>query len=266
MRIVPGLDRGLAILELLSSRRDPMKVSDIAATLKLPRSATYENVNTLKVRNYVRMGTDGLVSLGPQLFVLGSSYSAQLDIGTAAQHTATVLMRQCNETVQVAVLDGREVLYIARADSTRMVRLVSAVGRRLPAHCTAIGKVLLAELDPADLDVRLRGVELERYTPQSITDLGVLTDALERIRETGIGEDDRESNPEVCCVAAPVHDITGACVAAISVSVPQARMTPASRPMLIEAVRSGAAELSAALGFGTLPDLAPHRTATQGAH
>jgi DNA-binding IclR family transcriptional regulator len=195
-----------------------------------------------------------------------SSYSARLDIGTAAQHTATLVIRRCNETVQVGLLDGRKVLYIARADSTHMVRLVSAVGRQLPAHCTAIGKVLLAELDPAELAQRLRGVELERYTPQSITDPRLLTDALARIRETGLGENDRESNPEVCCVAAPVRDITGACVAAISISVPQARMTPASRPVLIEAVRSGAAELSATLGFGALPNRAPYPTATQGAH
>ena len=257
MRIVPALDRGLAVLELLSTRREPMRVTDIAGELGIPRSATYEIVHTLRERNYVRVDTVGLVALGPQLFVLGSSYSAQLDIGTAAQHAATTVMRRINETVQVGVLDGREVLYIARADSNQMVRLVSAVGRRLPAHCTGIGKVLLSELDAAALDERLRGVELERFTPQSITDRDQLAAVLEDIRQTGIGEDDRESNPEVCCVAAPVRDITGSCVAAISISVPTARMDRASRPRLVEAVRTGAAELSATLGFGTPAAAAP---------
>lgn len=264
MRIVPALDRGLAILELLATRRDSMKVSDIATELGLPRSATYEIVHTLRERNYVRVDAAGQVTLGPQLFVLGSSYSAQLDITTAAQHTATTVMRRVNETVQVGVLDGREVLYIARADSTRMVRLVSAVGRRLPAHCTGIGKVLLSELSRDDLSARLDGVVLEGFTPQSITDLDRLTAALEEVRQTGIAHDDRESNPEVCCVAAPVRDITGACVAAISISVPVVRMDDDSRPLLIEAVRTGATELSATLGFGT-PN-APAPTPLQGAN
>ena len=249
---MPALDRGLAVLELLSAQRSPMKVTDIVTALGLPRSATYELVHTLRTRNYVRMDADGLVTLGPQVFVLGSSYSEQLDIGTAAQHTASVVMRQVNETVQVGVLEGREVFYVARADSTRLVRLVSAVGRRLPAHCTALGKVLLAELDPAELERRLAGVQLETFTAHSIRDPERLAEVLAEVRETGVGFDDMESNPEVRCVAAPVRDITGSCVAAMSISVPQVRMTDAYRTDLTNAVRAGAAELSATLGFGTL--------------
>lgn len=257
MRIVPALDRGLAIIELLAGSREQLKVAEIAVRLGFPRSATYELVHTLRQRDYVRVDDDGFVSLGPQLFAMGNSYLAQLDIVTAAQHAATLVMRRVNETVQVAMLEGRDALYIARADSSHLVRLVSTIGRRLPAHCTGIGKVLLAELDPAESARRLSGVELERLTPQSITDPERLEEALAEIRATGIGTDDRESNPEVCCVAAPVRDVTGACVAAISISVPVARMTEKARPYLIEAVRRGAAELSSTLGFGATATVRP---------
>lgn len=249
MRLVPALERGLAILELLDDRREPMRVGDIAAELKIPRSATYELVHTLRTRRYVDQDADGLVNLGPQLFALGSAYSHRLDIETEAQAVAREVMLRVDETVQVGVLDGREVLYIARVDSNRMVRLVSAVGRRIPAHCTAIGKVLLANLEGHDLAARLGGVELERLTPQSIVDETQLLAVLEQIRSTGVGYDDRESNPEVQCVSAPVRDVTGACVAAMSISVPTVRMNAETQPKLVEAVLAGASELSARLGF-----------------
>lgn len=249
MRIVPALDRGLAILQLLSDQGGPMRVADVATALGIPRSACYELVGTLRERRFIVQDQTGLIGLGPQLLALGSSYSHQLDIGGLAQEVASEVSRRCNETVQVGVLDGRDVLYIARADSTQMVRLVSAVGRRLPAHATAIGKVLLAQLEPAELQARLHGVELEALTAQSITQLPELLEVLAEIRRTGIGLDDRESNLEVRCVAAPVRDISGACVAAISISVPLVRMPDPARSEFVSIARGGGEQFSDRLGY-----------------
>lgn len=248
MRTVPALDRGLQILELLARREQSVKPAELAAELSIPRSATYELLSTLRRRGYIEQDPDGSASLGPQLLGLGSRYAQRLDLTQIAQEVASDLRDECQETVQVGTLEGREVLYVARADPSRIVRLVSAVGRRLPAHCTAIGKALLAELETEDLDGRLDGVVLESLTAQSVTDPDALRKALADIKADGLARDDRESNPEVRCVAAPVFDAAGRCAAAISISVPVQRMTDEHSQHLAQVVVRGATELSKRLG------------------
>lgn len=247
MRRVSALDRGLRILELVAQTGRPMKVSEIAAQLALPRSVAYELVYTLKEHGALEVGP-GRLQLGRLLFVLGSVYAQSLDLAREANEVAQQVMRQCDETVQVAVLDGRHVLYISKADSTRMLRLVSAVGRRLPAHCTALGKVLLTYLDPHERTARLKGVQLEQLTPNSITSFEDLERELALVRDRGYAFDECESNPDVCCVAAPVRDSQGHVVAAMSISVPLARFDPERRQFLRELVTKGAEELSQRLG------------------
>lgn len=249
MRVVPALDRGLQILELLGSIDGPVRPSEVTARLGLPRTAVYELISTLQARGFIEQVEDNQITLGAQLFTLGSKYAEKLDATQVAQEVASTLRHEVEETVQVGVLSGRNVLYIARADPNRMVRLVSAVGRQIPAHCTAIGKVLLAELPLPDLDARLGGVELEALTSQSITDKDALLADLQSIREAGIAYDHGESNLEVNCMAAPVRNVSGECVAAISISVPVARMTAEHSVVIREAVIRGAERFSTRLGY-----------------
>lgn len=249
MREVPALARGLSVVELLASERRPMRIMEIAAQLSLPRSATYELINTLKNRRVIDVSTAGDVTLGPLLLVLGTAYSETVDLGRFAHGTAQSVSDASAETAQVAILDGRHVIYIAKAEpSSRQVRLVSAVGRRLPAHVTGVGKVLLAALPDAELDELLRGVTLEGFTVNSITDPGVLRREIEGIRKDGYAFDDCESNDDVRCVAAGVTDAVGKVVAAVSISVPSDRMTPGKRVECRRIVTDAVAEMSKILG------------------
>jgi len=252
MRVVPALDRGLEILQYVGAATGPVKASELAKELKIPRTAVYELINTLREREFIDQNSDGTVTLGPVLFTLGGKYAEQLDPTREAQSIASDLMRQCDETVQIGVLRGRNVLYVARADPNRLVRLVSAVGRQIPAHATAIGKALLAQLEPAELEALFRGVELEALTAQTITDVAELNRQLDAIRETGVAYDNGESNLEVTCVAVPVIDVAGKCIAAISTSTTLGRMTPDRSVELTEIVRGGASRLSARLGYGAV--------------
>lgn len=249
MRVVPALDRGLRILDLVASEDRPVSASEIAARLRLPRSATYELIHTLSQHGVLEQDGGGF-RLGRQLFILGSSYARSLDLIREATAAAEHVMQRCDETVQVGVLDGRHVLYVAKADSTRMLRLVSAVGLRLPAHCTALGKVLLASLASEERTARLKGVSLERLTPSSITNLRRLESELTSVREQGYAVDESESNPDICCVAAPVRDHQGTTVAAMSITVPVARFHE-QKSRLTKLVLNGAAELSGRLGSST---------------
>jgi IclR family transcriptional regulator, KDG regulon repressor len=171
-----------------------------------------------------------------------------VDLVREAQEVARTVAAECHEAVHTAVLDGSDVIYLVKADSTHPVRMVSAVGRRLPAHCTAVGKMLLSSLDPADLDARLPA-ELSGMTPDSITDPRRLRAELDGIRAAGVAVDNGESDGAVRCVGAPVRDHTGTVVAAMSISAPIMRWTPATHAEWTRLIREGAAALSARLGY-----------------
>jgi len=249
MRMVPALDRGLRVLDLLATRREPMAASALARDLDIPRSAVYEIINTLARHGAVHVDDARGVSLGRQLFVLGSAYAQSLDLISLAQPVAHAVMTRSHETVQVGVLDGEDVIYLVKAESPQAIRLVSTVGSRLPAHCTALGKMLLAELPPEVLRSVLGDGPLRSMTSRSQTDPEALSRELADTKAAGLAWERGESNPEVVCVAAPVRDATGEVVAAMSISAPQTRLSDDARRAEVAAlVEEGARDLSVALG------------------
>ena len=152
--------------------------------------------------------------------------------------------------MHVAVLEGTNVIYIARVESTRQVRMVSAVGRQLPAHCTGVGKMLLSALSTQTLDALYpKRTALPTMTRNSISSLSRLKSELAEIRARGLAFDEVESTEDVHCVAAGVRDHTGEMVAGLSISVPTTRWNDARRQVLADLARDGAARLSASLGY-----------------
>ncbi|MGH4028834.1 IclR family transcriptional regulator [Actinomycetota bacterium Odt1-20B] len=251
-RLVPAVTRALDILELFLESEGALSAPDITRRLQLPRTTVHELVTTLAARNYLAQLPDqpGRYRLGVRAYQLGSRYGEQLDLAAEGREVAREVAETCDETVHVAILEGLDVIYIAKVDSTHAVRMVSAAGRRLPAHCTSVGKMLLAALPADKLDLRIEeeGGELVGMTHNSITDPDALRSALAVIRERGIATEHRESNPDVSCVAAPVRDASGRVVAALSVSVPMIRWTEEREAELAGLAAKGAADLSARLG------------------
>jgi IclR family KDG regulon transcriptional repressor len=255
-RLVPAVTRALDILELFLETDGTLSAPEITRRLGLPRTTVHELVTTLTARNYLVQPADqpGRFRLGVRGYQLGSRYAEQLDLAAEGRQVARGIAETCDETVHVAVLEGRDVIYIAKVDSTHAVRMVSATGRRLPAHCTSVGKMLLASLSEDELDARLGGPEpLAALTPHSITSPDVLRTELGEIRERGVAVEERESNPDVSCVAAPVRDSSGEVVAALSISVPMIRWSEERRAGLEELVVKGAADLSDRLGHRRSP-------------
>ncbi|WP_436791547.1 IclR family transcriptional regulator [Yinghuangia sp. YIM S10712] len=248
-RLTPAVTRALDILELFLDAEDPLAAPEIVRRLELPRTTVHELLATLVARSYLVQEADGRYRLGVRLYQLGSSYAERLDLASEGQEVARRVAASCHETVHVAVLEGTDVIYIAKVDSTQAVRMVSATGRRLPAHCTAVGKMLLASLPDDELRARVpEGVPLAAMTSQSITEPSVLYAELATARERGTALEDRESNSDVSCVAAPVRDRGGDVVAALSISVPTQRWNDERREELRRLAASGAEELSARLG------------------
>lgn len=249
-RLTPALLRGLDILELFLAEDGALSAPQITQRTGLPRTTVHELLVTLSARQYLaRDELTGHYRLGLRTFQLGNAYGERFDLAKASTEVARRVSAQCDETVHVAVRDAANVVYIAKVDSTRAVRMVSSVGRTLPAHCTAVGKALLAGVSDAQLDeLYPEGSTLVALTTRSITAVSTLRAQLREVARRGVSSEECESNPDVCCVGAPVRDHLDRVVAAMSISVPVNRWSPAARGRWEQLVTDGARELSTRLG------------------
>lgn len=258
MRVVNAVARADAIMGLVASTARPLSIGSIARDLGLPRNTTYELVFTLCECRLLRMGVDGRVSPGIRLFELGGVYVASLDWVEEAREVAREVRDLSGETVQVAMLDGRDAIYLVKEESQKAIRMASSIGRRLPAHASAIGKVLLAGLPLAERVELLGTHPLERLTEHTIVDPAQLMEELESTERRGYALDNEESSPEVCCVAAPIWDSTSCVIAAMSVSMPTSRLTAARREehatLLVDATTRLSARLGHVAGAGNAFD------------
>jgi DNA-binding IclR family transcriptional regulator len=250
-RSTPAVLRAFAILSRIR-QEGPLSVREAAASLGLPRSSVHELMHTLSELGAVAPADagGGRFALGLLMHELGSAYLSQVDLAREGHGAAETVAAACGETVHLATLDGVEVVYLAKVDSIHAVRMVSAVGRRLPAHCTGVGKALLSGLSDEELERRFGGDDspLPAMTPSSLPTVGALRAALADVRRLGFATDDCESNRDVRCVAAPVYDHRGAMAAAMSISVPVSRTAADWPGELAGLIREGAADLSRRLG------------------
>jgi IclR family pca regulon transcriptional regulator len=253
-RYSQSLERGLAILGCFSSTRPVLGIADIADALGMSRSTTHRYVITLVALGYLEQGASRKYRLGLRVTDLGMS---ALDSTGLQQHShpeLEELRRRTSYTTGLGVLDGEEILYVDRARGFRRELTEAALdpqpGSRLPAHCTAIGKLLLAYLPEHERRELIAQLTLTKHGPNTITTKQALRDELERIRHDGLAVNDQELAPELRTLAAPVRDQTGAVLAAVNLSIPGAS-TPVAElvdtlgPQLL----ATAERISASLGY-----------------
>lgn len=246
----PAVDRALAILQLLVAHDRGLGVSEISRVLDEAKSSLHAVLTTLEQRGFViKDATTKRYRLGPQALVVGAAYGRQTNLLEAFDAVAVDLVRRCGETVQLALLHGRHILYIGKHDGTHHVRLAAQIGGQLPAHATALGKALLSGLGDASLNQLFAGVTLERLTERTITTLPELHRELAVVRAQGFATDHGEVSPELRCVSAPVRDARGTIVAAISVSVPITRIDDQRAADLAKLLCDAAKAIEQRLGF-----------------
>jgi IclR family transcriptional regulator, KDG regulon repressor len=261
---VKSADRSLDMLELLAEHRDGLTLSEVCEALGWPKSSTLALLRTLRRRDYLADGRrPRSYRLGAQVGWLGTAYLTGIDLVRDGQEVVHIVSRRCDETVHLATLDGGDVLYVAKEEGTGQVRMVSAVGRRIPAHGTGVGKMLLSGLSTEELARRYPpDAPLAAMTPTTITDRAALLAELAETRARGYAIDNGESTVGLRCLAAPVFDASGRMVAAMSVSVPSPRFSPDRSGRLLEVIREGAAMLSRRLGASVQTEPAADRQAT----
>ena len=243
---VETLARGLRLLVTLGEARDGLSLTELAEGAGLPKPTAMRMLRTLQEFEFVSR-RDRTYRVGYRCMALGSLYGLEDDLRARALPVMRGLMERTGEIVQLGVLRDRDVLYLERVEPRRSVAVIfSHPGSSRPAHCTALGKALLAFADVEQAERCLGAGELKARTAVSITDPEALRRELAETRERGYSVDEGECDEEVRCVAAPIYDVTGRCVAAISISAPEFRMHRGVRDEAGKLVVDAAREVSPA--------------------
>lgn len=219
-----SLDRGLAILSAFKPGRPLLGVSEVARELKLSRSTAYRYIATLAELGYLRQDTDTRkYRLGPRVLDLGFSAINSMELREISRPHLQQLSDETGHTVNMAILDGNDILYIERVRSStqrqREIDLNLHIGSRLPAYCTSMGKVLLAFLSPDELRAQLADVKLTQRGPNTITAGSAFTTELARVRREGLAVNNEELAYGLRSIAAPVRAQSEEVVAAINLAV-----------------------------------------------
>ena len=230
-----------------------MGISALATRLGLAKSTVHRLATTLVEYDILEQNREtGKYRLGLALFELGTLVRRKMDTAAESRAQMYSLAEMTGETVQLAIFDHQSVLYIRILESRQAVRMSTIAGARAPAHCTSVGKVLLA-FQPPEVVKQVMEAGLRRYTPSTITDPSLLAEELGSIRSKGYGIDDEEIEVGLRCVAAPIRNHSGRVIAAISVAAPVQRMTKKNVQTIAPTVVAAADAISRRLGY--LPSL-----------
>jgi DNA-binding IclR family transcriptional regulator len=250
---VGALLHGLAVLEMFDADHLTIGIGEMARGIGLHKSSASRLAATLAAEGFLEPdGAPGRYRLGGKLVALGQLAMSDIDVRQAAQSALEELVEEIGETAHLGVLQGHEAVSVSVVDGWHSVRMHSRVGKRSPAHCSSIGKALLAGLSEKDfVALYPKQAKLEEYTVNTITDRTALVKELERIRKAGYAVDDEELEIHIRCVGAPVYDRNRSVVAAVSVSGPISRVRKQMVPQIAAKVQKTALEISARLGAPT---------------
>jgi IclR family pca regulon transcriptional regulator len=245
---VQSLQRGLEVIRAFDADARELTLSDVARRTGLSRAASRRFLLTLVDLGYVR--TDGrLFSLSPRVLELGYAYLSSLTLPEVAEPHLEALVAEVRESSSLSVLDGPDIVYVARVPVSRIMTVAINVGTRFSAYATSMGRVLLAGLPEAELEAYLRDVELQRLSPRTVTSRSALRAELRRVGAQGWAIVDQELEEGLRAVAAPIRDGSGTVMAAINLSAHASRSSlEAMRRDLLPPLLATAARIDADLG------------------
>ena len=239
----------LRILETLHDVPAGLQLKDVAQQTGINKSTAYRFLAHLEHDGYVFRDASGAYAIGVRLARLASGSSYQTTLRKLSRPILQQLWRTTGETVNLAVLDGREVLYLDVMESSHTFRLVSQVGLRRPVYCTALGKVMLAFIPEEEQQYFFEGMSFERFTPHTIRGAVQLRKEFAVIRQRGYSLDNEEAYLGSRCIGAPIFEASGKIAAALSVSGPTTRVTREKVPAFAAAAKNAAMAVSRTLGY-----------------
>lgn len=241
--------RALEVIELLRSSEQPLSAGSIIRRLGLPRSTGYELIRILQTAEYIERQKEGAAyGLGRQLHILGMAYRERVDLLKDGAPVAEALRDATGETVQLCVLDNDHLLVLLKEDGSRPLRIISRVGSRVPVNWGASGRLLVSDHSDAALRALLGRTARPSPVTRKPVDIPGFIRQVRQFRERGWAFELNETNEHAGCVAAPILDGSGHCIATLSIVAPEQRLSEDRLPPLVEAVQAAAAQLSRRLG------------------
>jgi IclR family pca regulon transcriptional regulator len=217
---VTALARGLAVMMALSEKRRRISIAQVSHVTGIPRAAARRSLHTLAKLGFVAMDEANLFYLRPRILSLSHAYLSASPLAMLSQPILDKLGEETGESCSLAVLDSDEIVYLARSSASRVISPSLNVGRRIPAYCTSIGRILLAHLPDEELDFYLEHTPLRAYTEHTVTDRGELRAILMEARANGYAFSREQIEPRLSSLAVPVRDSSGQYVAGINVLLP----------------------------------------------
>ena len=262
---VPGLARGLQLLMQFTRQQRELTGAELSRRLSLPRASVFRMLYTLEQGGFLERAEDGVsYRLGLAVLRLGFEVLASMDLTELGHPVIEELRDLCGYSAHLVVRDAREVVFVAKAPGRNAMFHSIQVGARLPAHATVLGRILLSDLDLAGLRQLYPQTPLPAFTPKTPTDLKALKALIEQDRARGYGISMGGFETGISTIAAPVFNEHGQVAAAISITVPSARIEDADIEPLVERVRASAQQLSERLqhqpGRGGWADSQPRKT------
>lgn len=244
---VAGLEKGLSIIEAFGIKNKPLTVSDAAEITGHTRASARRSLLTLEKLGYVAW--DGkYFRLAPRILRLGHAFITSSSLHRMVQPTLEAISERTSESSSFAVLDGTDVVFVARAATRRSLSNGLGLGSRLPAYCAATGRVLLAALPPEEAELRLKRMVRHQLTPFTNTDVKVLMKLLDEVRAQGFALSKEELEIGINSIAVPIRDHNGETIASMSIACATSRKTPENMIKdLLPELESARVTLSAAL-------------------
>jgi len=240
-----SLARGLAVMHAFSDRKREMTISQLSLKTGFSRAAVRRCLYTLIKLGYAGSGDSRHFHLRPRVLALGHSYISSMPLSSAAQPVLEHLSKVVHESCSIAMQDDVEIVYVARASVTRIMSIDLHVGSRLPAFCTSMGRVLLAYLDPAELERLLPRVEFTRHTERTVRNAEKLRQCLRMVKRNGFSIVDQELEMGLRSLAVPIRNADGIVVAALNVGVSANRVAlQQMQNMFLPHLHTAAEELS----------------------
>lgn len=242
--------KALTILDALGASGDGKLLSELSEHFGYPVSTTHRLLSTLASQGYVEKDSaSGRYVLGSKILRLQAVTANRISLVRTAFPVLRKLVQALDETANLGTMSDGRVVYLESVTADRAVGLYTPPGTAAPAHCTAMGKLLMAFLAEDEVDSWLVRHPLTAATPTSITDAGQLRQQLIEIRQQGVSIDNEEWVSGVHCVAGPIRDYSGKVIAAVSVSAPHRRLSPEHQQNVVDTVKHACAEISAGLGY-----------------
>jgi DNA-binding IclR family transcriptional regulator len=218
------IQKASEVLALFDRDHTEWGVREVAEKLHTAKSSAHDLMSSLAQVGFLQKTDDGRYRLGWRLVTMSETLLTTTELRKASRPVLEELAAQYQETIHLAVLDGTQVVYMDKLEGRQAVRVeLTSLGARLYAHCSALGKVLLAYSSESEVKRIIQETGLPRFTPNTITEEEDLFQALVKIRKQGYAYDLEEILPDLCCVGAPIYNYTGQVIAAISMSIPAYR-------------------------------------------